>query len=145
MENKYSIILRINLSDNQCEGRKWTKNLLESRSESYSCLKGGKISPDMLYPGMKAFIRLDSELKYNNTIYKDIQIQCKVINSDSREYGSDPVDIELVYPFDENNRLNNSHLQSIGIDLIHGHRGHRYTDRGDEIQNHGLGIHKISK
>lgn len=143
MENKYSIILRINLSDNQCAGRKWTKNLLESRSESYSCLKGGNISPAMSYPGMKAFIRLDSELKYNNTIYKDIQIQCKVINS--RKDSRDPVDIELVYTFDENNRINNSHLQSIGIDLIHGHRGHRYTDRGDEIQNHGLGIQKISK
>ncbi len=145
MENKDSIILRINLKENQCEGRKWIKNLLKSKKASYACLKGGPISSDKLYPKMKAFIRLDGKLEYNNIKFdRGIQIQCKVINLDLRKNNLDPVDIELFHIFKENNRVNNFNLLSIGIDLIHGHRGHRYTDRGDEIRNHGLGKHKIS-
>ena len=144
METNESIILKINLIGNQCEGRKWTKNLLITGKASYACLKGGKISHERLHPGMKAFIRLDGKFGYNNFKFdKGIQIQCKVINS--RKKNDDPVDIQLVHIFDENNRISDSHLRSIGIDLTQGHRGHRYTYRGDEIQNHGLGIHKISE
>lgn len=144
METSESIILKINLSGNQCEGRKWTKNLLRTGKASYACLKGGPISSERLEPGMKAFIRLDSKLEYNDLKFdKGIQIQCEVINS--REGNDDAVDIQLVHTFDEDNRISDFHLQSIGIELDRGHRGHRYTYRGDEIQNHGLGIHKISK
>lgn len=144
MENKESIILKINLSGIQCEGRKWTKNLLKNRMASYDCFKGGPVSSDRLYSGMKAFIRIDGKLDYNSINFdKGIQIQCKVINLDSRDGTFDPIEIQLVHTYDENNRINDIHLQSIGIDLTQGHRGHRYTYRGDEIQNHGLGIHKI--
>ena len=142
MENEESIILKINLNSIDCEGRKWTKNLLESGSESYSCLKGGPISSKRLRSEMKAFIRLDGKLKYNNIIIdQGIQIQCKVINS--REDSQEPVNLEFVQLYSKNNRISDSHLKSIGINLSHGHRGHRYTNLGDEIKNHGLAIKEI--
>lgn len=140
MENEESIILKINLNSIDCEGRKWTKNLLESGSESYSCLTGGPISPERLHPEMKAFIRLDGKLKYDNTtIDKGIQIECKVINS--RKDSEEPVDLELVQLY--SNRISDSLLKSIGINLSHGHRGHRYTNLGDEIKKQGLGIKNL--